>query len=123
MGFFSKIFGSSTAEIEKELQDEYIPMFQTMMNMSSSEADSTFRDLLKQGKVESTQDGTSNLPENLGDSLLERESTDESIGSMLAKARKEGATDEDIKWWWNLHDLERRMMLKVDDLQKTALYI
>ena len=42
---------------------------------------------------------------------------------MLAKKRAEGVRDEDIRWWWSMHDLERRMMIKVDDISRLALYI
>jgi len=47
---------------------------------------------------------------------LDKEATDEKIKSMLTKLRQEGVNDEDIRWWWNMHDLERRMM-QVDYLR------
>lgn len=122
MGLFSKLFGSSSG-IEKQLEDQYIPMFQMTMGMSSSQAQSTFRDMLKQAKEESMKEGTSNLPQNFGDILLEKESSDEKIKSMLARKRIEGVRDADIRWWWNMHDLERRMMLKVDELHGMAMFI
>ena len=118
MGIFSKLFGSSS-DIEKQLEDQYIPMFQTMMGMSLSHAKSTFSDMLKQAKEESLKEGTSKLPQNFGDIVL----TNGKFKSALAKIRNEGVRDEDIRWWWNMHDLERRMMLKVDDINKSALFI
>jgi len=121
MGQFSNLFGASST-IEKQLEEEYVPMFQTMMGMSSSQAKNTFRDMLKQAKEESQKEGISNLPQNFGDILLEREPTDEKTKSMLAKKRAEGVKDKDIRWWWNMHDLERRTMLKVDDLHRLALF-
>jgi len=30
---------------------------------------------------------------------------------MLSAKRKEGITDEDIRWAWNMPDLERRLMI------------
>jgi hypothetical protein len=41
---------------------------------------------------------------------------------MLEKRRKEGVTDEDIKWWMNRHELDRKMMIKVDELSRFALF-
>ncbi len=41
---------------------------------------------------------------------------------MLAKRRKEAVRDEDIRWWMNRHELDRKMMIKVDDISKLALF-
>ncbi len=122
MGIFSKLFKSSS-DIEKQLEDIYLPMFQMMMGMSSSQAKGTFHDMLKQAKEESLKEGTLNLPQNFGDILLEKESLDDKIKSMLARKRIVGARDADIRWWWNMHDLERRIMVKVDELNRMAMFI
>ncbi len=110
-----------SSDIEKQLEDYYVSVFQTD-GMSSSEAQNTVRDLLKLAKEECQKEDTLNLPQNFGDILLEKESTDEKIKSMLAKRRKEGVRDEDIRWWWNMHPLERKMMLKFDDVIKYSSY-
>lgn len=122
MGIFSKLFGSSS-DIEKQLEALYIPMFQTMMGMTLTQAESTFRDLIKKAKEESLKEGTSKFPQNFGDILLEKESTNPHFKSMLAKKRNQDVRDEDIKWWWNMHDLERRMMIEVDNLSGFALFL
>jgi hypothetical protein len=122
MGIFSKLFGSSS-DIEKQLEALYVPMFQMMMGMTLTQAKSTFHDLYKQAENEAKNEDSINLPMNLGDILLEKESIDEGIKSMLAKRRKEGVRDEDIRWWMNRHELERKMMTKVDELTGVALLI
>src|SRR3990170_5275029 len=114
MGIFSKLF-SSSSDIEKQLEDQYVSTFQ-MMGMSLSQAKSTFRDMLKLAKDEAQAEGTLNLPQNLGDILLGKKS------AMLEKRRKEGARDEDIRWWWNRHELDRKMMNTVDNISKLALF-
>lgn len=114
MGIFSKLFNSST-DIEKQLEEQYVPIFQ-LMGMSLSQAKSTFREMLELAKEEAQSEGTLNLPQNLGDILLKKDS------AMLAKRRKEGVRDEDIRWWMNRHELDRKMMIKVDDLSKFALF-
>ena len=109
-----------SSDIEKQLEDYYMSVFQPD-GFSSSEAQNIVRDLLKLAKEECQQEDTlNNLPQNFGNILLERESTVEKIKSMLAKRRKEGVRDEDIRWWWNMHPLERKMMLKVDDVIKLS---
>ena len=122
MGIFSKLSGSSS-DIEKQLEALYVPMFQTMMGMTLTQAKSTFRDLIKKAKEESLKEGTSKFPQNFGDILLEKESTYPHFKSMLTKKRSEGVRDEDIRWWWNMHDLERRMMIEDDSLSGFALFI
>ena len=119
MGLFSRLFG--TSGIQKELEILYVPMFRTM-GMSSAKAESTFRDLFDQAEKEATAEGSIDLPRNLGDILLEKERTRQETQSMLAKRRKEGARDEDIRWWMNRHELERKMMIKVDEMYKLALF-
>ena len=40
----------------------------------------------------------------------------------FAPKRAEGVTDEDIALWWNMHDLERRMICKVDEMNRILLF-
>ena len=120
MGLFSKLFGPS--DIQRELEAFYVPIFQTMMGMTFAQAKSTFHDLYRQAEREAKKEGTINLPTNLGDILLEKESTRQETKSMLAKRRKEGVQDENIRWWMNRHELDRKMMMKIDDINKLTLF-
>lgn len=120
MGIFSKLFG--TSDVQSQLENLYIPMFQ-MMGMTATQARSTFSDLYRQAESEAKAEGTVNLPTNLGDILLEKEGSRQEMQFMLAKRRKEGARDEDIKWWMNRHELDRKMMMKVDDMSRLALFM
>lgn len=122
MGIFSRIFGSSSP-LEKELEELHVSSLQDMMGLTLSEAKSAFRAMLKEAKEEAIKEGTLNLPPNFGDILLEKEATDVNIKTMLAKRRREGVQDKDIRWWFNMYDLERRMALKVDDMFRLALLI
>jgi len=122
MGLFSRLFGSPSS-IEKQLKNIYVPMFQTTMGMSRSQAKRFFRHTLKRVKELSLKQGSINLPQNFGDILLEKESTDEKTKVMLAKKRKEGVRDEDIRWWWNMHDFERGMMSEIDNTTRTTMFI
>lgn len=122
-GIFSKLFRRSLSPIEKSLEEHFVPMFEEMMGMPSVQAKQTFRDLFADAKQLSKAQGTLDLPTNFGDVLLEDETSDDEVKAMLSKKREEGVTNEDIKWWWNRHDLERAMMVKVDEFNKLALYI
>lgn len=121
MGMCSKAFETPT-DIEKQIEDQYGPMFQKILGMSPSQAKTTVRDIVEEAKVESLKEDASELPQNVGDFLLEKESSDEKIRSILVKKRNEGVRDQDIKWWFNMHDLERRILLKVDDVNRHALF-
>jgi len=114
MGLFSKVFGGSS-DIENKLRDRYVPLLQERMRMLPSDAKNAFSYVLKLAKEESHKLGTLNLPQNLGDILLEAESIDERIRSYLAKLRSEGVRDRDIRWWFNRQDIERRLILKIHD--------
>jgi hypothetical protein len=120
MGVFSKLFG--TSDIQSQLENLYVPMFQ-MMGMPSAQAKRTFRDLYRQAESEAKTEGSIDLPTNLGDVLLQNEGSRPETQSMLAKRRKEGAHDEDIRWWMNRHELDRKMMIKVDEMSRFALFM
>jgi len=111
------------SDIEKKLEDEYGPRLQMMMRISPSEARIVFRKLLQKAKKESLDESTANLPENFGDVLLEKESIDGKVKSWLAMKRNEGVRDEDIRKWWNKHDLERRIALEFEDLTRSTEFL
>jgi predicted acetyltransferase len=122
MGFFQIFFRSST-DIERKLEEIYVSNFQRTMGMSLSQAKKFFQDLFQLAKEESLKGNTKNFPQNYGDLLLEAESIDEKTKEMLAKKRKEGVQDKDIRWWWNMHDYERWMMIKVDENSRMVLFL
>jgi hypothetical protein len=53
---------------------------------------------------------------------MEKEKNKGKVNQNFENKRKEGVRDEDIRWWFNLNDIERRMMLKIDDIAKATLY-
>lgn len=121
MGLFSKIFGSSPeSDVEKSLEDLYMQMFQSNLGMSYSQSKATVNNMLKEVKEESRKEGTLHIPS--GDFMLKNEGNDPMFKDLFDKRRKEGVRDEDIRWWWNLHDYEKRMMGKVDQLHQFALF-
>jgi len=121
MGFFNKY-----NEVEKELLEEYSQMF-TMMGLP--DAKETAKGLLDRAIEKSKKEGTYNLPPNFGNIILKEQKAEdpaieriaEGIRNTLLSKRTEGVRDEDIKWWWNLNDVERSIMVGVDEFHRLAL--
>ena len=113
---------NGTNQVEKKLERLYTKMFEGQ-DISSAEARGIVRQMLRESKEEAKREGTLNLPRNLGDMLLQKEATDEQYKSKLARLRREGVTDEDIRWWWNMHELERKMIQKTDHRFRMALWL
>jgi hypothetical protein len=108
--------------VEQRLNAAYAPLLMSL-GMSLDQAKETFSAWLNSAKEDAEKEGTTNLPEDFGDQLLQNEATDPKIKAMLSNARREGANDDDIRNWWNLHDLERRIMLKNDENTRIAIAI
>jgi len=124
MGLFNF---SKYNDIEKAMLDMYSQVL-NMSGISSSEAKKLTEDMLDQAIEQSKKEGTYNFPQNLGDIILGEANTDnptikkvaESIRQKLPRKKEEGVRDEDIRWWWNLNDVERRMMLAQDLAAKST---
>src|SRR3989344_1103635 len=112
MGVFSK-----QNEKEKALLDLYTQEFQKVgIPEPSKMAENLLDEAIKEAKKIALQP-------NAGDKILEKEKGDENTHKVLEKKRREGVRDEDIRWWWNLDNVERMMMLKVDEFHRMALHI
>ncbi len=114
MGFFSKY-----NKIEEELLTHYSKFF---VDMGLPDAEKMTKDMLDKAIEDSKKAGRYNL-KNVGDTLLEKEKSSGQVNQNFENKRKEGARDEDIKWWFNLNDIERMMMLKVDEFARLALFM
>jgi len=125
MGLFNF---SKYNDVEKALLDQYTQMMSVTMG---AEAMENVEDMLNQAIEESKAEGTYNLPQNLGDIIFGKTEADnetikkiaESIRQKLPRKKEEGVTENDVCWWWNLNDIERRMMLKQDEISRMALFI
>lgn len=114
------LFNFLKPAIEKKLENLYVNIIREfykeipLYEIKEYEIKKIVKRLLKNAKRACKEQGSLNLPLNFGDILLEKESTDERVKETLAKKRKEGVRDEDIRFWWNLHDLERSMVVQAD---------
>jgi hypothetical protein len=96
----------------KEIDKPYKPSDQ----VSEAEAKNIIDEIIQQAHEEALKDGTLNLPANFSEILLQKEPFDAAVKGMLAKKRHEGVRDDDIRWWWNMDDIERRMIIKLDTI-------
>jgi hypothetical protein len=119
MGLFG--FGKRRSPIEQQLIDLYGQML-TMKFGSSAEARKAAEEWVDQAKAQAEAEGTVDLA-NAAESYLAKAQTDPAMRAKLEAKRADGVTDADIRWWWNLHDLERRMMALDDDNSKVAFII
>jgi hypothetical protein len=110
------------AEIEKRLEPQYVSFFQESMSMPEEVAREIFKAFAQDLKDAAHREGTDQFPESFGEILLEREQSDERVRDAFAPKRAEGVTDEDIAFWWNMHDLERRMISKIDEMNRILLF-
>ena len=108
-------------EKERELIESHAFVFEKM-GFSMTEAKEMASNMVVKAKEESLNDGTANFPADFGDYLLRVESTDINAKKMLEKKRMEGATNEDVRWWYNMHYLERRMMIEFDDFMRFSFW-
>jgi hypothetical protein len=110
------------AETEKLLEPRYISFFKESMGMPEEAALEIFRSLAEEQREAARREGTELLPKLFGEVLLDREKTDETVKEMFAPKRADGVTDEDISFWWNMHDLERRLICRVDEINRILLF-
>ncbi len=121
---FGKLFGKSeNAEIDERIVREMAEFF-VMMCTSPSQAREMARDILKMAKDEITNAGERDSMYRVGDGnyLLAAEDQNENIGEFLGVRRRHGASDEDIRRWHNLCQLERSALLIQDQLLLVSTY-
>ena len=124
------LFSSGYNQIEKAMLETYTLLMREATGVGQSEAKKVAKEMLNQAIEESKAEGSYYLPQNFGDILLGDAVTDdptindvaEMIRQNTPKKKREGVRDEDIRWWWNMNDTERRMMTKQDNIINMAHY-
>ena len=121
MGFLSRLF-SSKSEMDVALIDTYAAMF-SAMDMSSTEAHAEAEAMLTKAKENTQALGRDQWPPNVGDALLAGQEVVPGLFASINKAREEGATDDDIRQWWNMHEIERQMVVISDDICRQGVFV
>jgi len=109
--------------LETQLEKVYSERYQAITGVTAPMAKKFIKMLLVQTIKESKRAGTYSLAPDYGQKLIESAETDESVKEMLEKKRAEGVTDDDIRKWWGISDLERRLLLKIDETNRVGLFL
>lgn len=111
MGIFS-----SLSEREKEVLEKYAS---DLVGMGISRGE--LKEMIIQIREESVKEGTDQLPSNYGDILLRDSEIKADVKARINKKREDGVRDEDIQWWWNMSDTERRLIQKIDQVTRLSV--
>ncbi len=104
------------SRLEKQIEEAYMPQL-IRLHGDTKAAREDFKVGLAICKALEAKEGTDKLPEQLGDiylglALFGKESTAKALATkIVSTARLEGATDDDIREWWNIPSLARRMLM------------
>jgi len=123
MSWFSKLSGSSKNLIEKEIENLYTDFYSSFCGAQLKQARIQVKDAIKICKEQGRKEGTADLGENFGTLILSvGEEGEPSALNIIKRARDEGARDEDIEDWWNLSDLEKRMIIWSEQVVRFASF-
>ncbi|MDP3643274.1 MAG: hypothetical protein Q8S54_08810 [Bacteroidota bacterium] len=123
MSIFSGWFKQTQSDIEKGLVEVYSQMYSQFAGITLKDSRNEVIKLIAIFKEEAIKNGTANLPDNYGDLLLRvAESGNLNAEKCIVKAHKEGATDEDIREFWNLSIIERRLVFWSEDIFRLASF-
>jgi hypothetical protein len=124
MSWFSKLFRSSQHIIEKELEDLYTEFYHGFSGESLEQTRILVKDAIKMCKEQGRKEGTADLDKNFGTFILAAaEESHPRALNIIKRARDDGAKDEDIEEWWNLSDLERRMVVWSEQVLRYATFL
>lgn len=121
MGFLSRFRRSVRHPTRRELEQEYAMGFE-MTGMPSSQAQEMARKMVDKAFLEAEQAGELEQPANLGDRLVEGGQAIPELAPKLKMLRNEGVTDADIRWYYNLHPVERRLLRATDQVTQMAAW-
>jgi len=111
--------------IERELLQLYSQMFsQLPIGWTLEQARKEVKKAIKACKIQAKKEGTDNLGKNFGNGILKAyELGIPSAKRIVEKARKEEVNDEDIRKYWNLHDLQRRMVVWSENVFRYSTFL
>jgi hypothetical protein len=124
MSLLSRLFGGGQSGIEHELQEMYAGMLCMLAGWTPKEAEQAVSEAIGMCKQQGKAGGTAHLPPDFGDRLIEAARTGEPKSKRIVeKAHGEGASEDDIREWWNLPDISRRMVLWSEDLFRYTVFL
>ena len=110
------LFGFGKSAVEKRLIETYAVGLQPR---AGRDARKVAKQMVEMARRQAEAEGTLD-PENAYEAYMRSCEADPVAARRLKVKREDGVTDEDLAWWWGLHDLDRRMMLLDDDASRVA---
>ena len=123
MSLLSWILGGREAVPERQLHQLYAQMLGGLAGCTPEEADQMVSEAIAACKKQGKAQGKYDLPEDYGDRIVEAARIGEPKSRRIVeRARQEGASDDDIKEWWNLPDLSRRMVIWSENIFRMSVF-
>ena len=118
MGFFSKLFAQKTND---PMVLQVIERYKSR-GLNEEKAQKKAIETVNSCRQECERLGTSKYS-NIGKKVFELVKDDPDLARFVEKARIDGATDEDIVYWWSASDIERAIVQRLDEEYKMAALI
>lgn len=124
LSMLSRIFGRGAQSVERGLRALYARMLCEACGFTTADAEQVVSQAISLCKEQGRAEGTADLPADYGDLLIHAALHGEPKSTrIIERARREGATDDDISEWWNLSDLCRPMVLGSEDVFRYATFL
>jgi hypothetical protein len=106
--------------MKQRLLDECASSLDEILSVGATQSRAMAKEFVEMAFQASKDEGTFELPLDYGDRLIEDEKREPAIKDRLASRRAAGVQDDDLRWWWNRHDVERRLAVVLDAVMKSA---
>lgn len=112
MGLFG-ILGGRRSDEDEQIERQYVSTYVSLLGLQEKEALTLVRRMIADVKADIARYADQPKPLT-GDELLTKVQHDQGLNAALEVLRSDGVHDEDIRWWHNLTDLTRGMILQDD---------
>lgn len=118
------MFKEPISNPESELEEAYVQFLSTLLGWTQDSARNEVKNAIEACKQAALEEGSHELPANLGNIIISAcKQSDYHCKKIVNKAKAEGATDNDIREWWNLPDLNRRMVIWSENMFRYASFL
>jgi hypothetical protein len=111
------LFGSGYRSVERALIDSYTQAFSTLCGASQAECRSMAEGLVQAAIDRAKRSGA------YGAGPLSSRVLENHASQTLRDARAEGVTDDDIRWWWDLDEVERQACEEWDNALHAGVFM
>lgn len=117
-------------DLNNQLLASQVAFLIKYVGMDANQAGKMAEEMLEIVIKECKKDGTYYLYKSLGSAILDDLPIEDEYSRMIAESLKQtlpwkrgaGVTDDDIRWWLDMHEIERRLIGKTSEVAEIALY-